>query len=500
MKDDQRKTQPMKLGNDTLPQLATQFDTPNYDRRTLTPGIVHIGLGNFHRAHQAWYLHRLMQMGRAHDWAIVGAGVRAGDAAMRDRLLAQDCLTTLIELSAEGRAVEITGAMIDFLPVEETNASLIAQMSDASTRIVSLTVTEGGYYVDAATGGFDAGHPDIVHDAENPATPRTAFGAMIAALANRRASGLGPFTAMCCDNLQGNGDVLRQTVVSLAKMSDPDLAAWIEAEVAFPNSMVDCIVPATGSSELELVQELGIEDAAPVTHENYRQWVIEDNFCAGRPEWEAVGATLTDDVHAYEAMKIRILNGGHQVLANVAELLSIETITDAIVDPDIQAYFRKVQTQEILPYVAAVPGITPPDYLTLIERRFSNPSIRDTTRRVAFDGSSRHVGFILPVVRDALERGGSITGLALVEALWAHMCAGVRVDGSTIEPNDPHWDSLSEAARRSIADPSAWLAQTQIYGTLSASAEFAAQFAFWHANISENGVRLTLRQYCNLSS
>jgi mannitol 2-dehydrogenase len=199
-------------------------------------------------------------------------------------------------------------------------------------------------------------------------------------------------------------------------------------------------------------------------------------------------------------MKIRILNGGHQVLANVAELLSIETITDAVVDPDIQAYFRKVQTQEILPYVAAVPGITPPDYLTLIERRFSNPSIRDTTRRVAFDGSSRHVGFILPVVRDALEKGGSITGLALVEALWAHMCAGVRVDGSTIEPNDPHWDSLSEAARRSMTDPSAWLAQTQIYGTLSASAEFSAQFAFWHANISENGVRLTLRQYCNLSS
>lgn len=495
MKDEQRKTLTMKLGNAHLTQLATQFDTPNYDRSALKPGIVHIGLGNFHRAHQAWYLHRLMQIGEAQDWAIIGAGVRAGDAAMRERLLAQDCLTTLIELSADGREVEITGAMIDFLPVEDGNGPLIRQMADPSTRIVSLTVTEGGYYTDAATGGFDANHPDILHDVANPSTPRSAFGAIIEALRLRRAAGTGPFTAMCCDNLQGNGDVLRRTIVSLAELTDADLAAWIGDNVTFPNSMVDCIVPATGPSELALVQNLGIEDAAPVTHENYRQWVIEDAFCAGRPEWEKVGATITDHVHAYETMKIRILNGGHQVLANVAELLSIGTITEAIEDADIKAFFRKVQTEEILPHVVAVPGVTPSDYLTLIEGRFANPAIRDTTRRVAFDGSSRHVGFILPIVRKARDEGKSTRGLALVEALWALMCVGQRQDGTEIEPNDPIWSDLVAAAKATQTAPSLWLAQTQIYGDLGNDSTFADHFAEWVQALTQNDVRTVLRSY-----
>ena len=216
--------------------------------------------------------------------------------------------------------------MIGYVPVEDDNAPLIAAMADPAIRIVSLTVTEGGYYIDPATNRFDAGHPDIVHDGSNPDRPRTAFGAIISALGRRRAEGSGPFTLQCCDNLVGNGNVLRQTVVSLARLSDPDLADWIDGTCTFPNAMVDCIVPATGPNELALVQGLGIDDAAPVTHENFRQWVIEDDFCAGRPDWDRIGATFSDDVHSYETMKLRILNGGHQLIGNPGELLSVRTI------------------------------------------------------------------------------------------------------------------------------------------------------------------------------
>ena len=442
----------MRLSNETLTNLPDRVRRPRYDRSRLRPGIVHIGVGNFHRAHQSWYLHRLMDEGVAQDWAIVGAGVRPYDAAMREKLLAQDCLTTLIELDPSGQSAEIVGSMIDYLPIEDGNGPLIAAMSDPAIRIVALTVTEGGYYVDPVTKGFDAGHPDIRHDAEHPDRPRTAFGAMVAALKARREAGHPPFTGQSCDNLQGNGAILRQTVVSLARLSDPALADWIEANGAFPNAMVDCIVPATGPNELALAREFGIEDEAPVTHENFRQWVIEDAFCAGRPDWDRAGATFTPDVHAFETMKIRILNGGHQVICNAGALLGIETIAGCMEHPLIHGLFRKVETDEILPCVEPVPGKTPADYLDLIERRFANPMIVDTTRRVAFDGSSRHPGFILPSVRDGLAAGRPVDGLALVEALWARYCRGVTDDGAAIASNDPHWDVLTEAAAAAEAE------------------------------------------------
>lgn len=480
------------LGNAALSQVPAGVVVPRYDRTALRPGIVHIGVGNFHRAHQAWYLHRLMQAGQALDWAIIGAGVRPGDAQMRDRLLAQDCLTTLIELRPDGVSAEICGSMIDFLPVEPDNAALIAQMARPEIRIVSLTVTEGGYYAHPGTGQFDAGHPDITHDIRHPDTPRTAFGAIVAALARRRVAGVGPFAVQSCDNLRGNGEITRLAVVSLARLIDPALAEWIETRCSFPNSMVDCIVPATGPKELDLARDFGLADAAPVTHENFRQWVIEDAFCAGRPDWDAVGATFTDRVHDFEAMKIRILNAGHQVLANAGELLSLETIADCIADPDVSAFFRRVQTDQIVPQVAEVPNMTPGDYAALIERRFANPAIRDTTRRVAFDGSSRHAGFVLPILRERLEAGRSVDGLALVEALWARMCAGTREDGSTIAPNDPNWDRLNASAAEARTRPAAWLDQTGIYGDLAEDAAFRDSFVRWLGMIWQSGTRAAL--------
>ena len=486
---------PVKLSNGTLRQLPESVKKPVYRRSSLTPGIVHVGLGNFHRAHQSWYLHRLMQQGQAHDWAIVGAGVRPYDAAQRQKLQSQDYLTTLIELDPKGVSAEVVGSMTSYVPVEVHNAPLIEQMADPAIRIVALTVTEGGYYVDPATQRFDADHPDIRHDVANPDTPLTAFGAMVAALRLRRDRGIGPFTGQSCDNLQGNGATLRQAVVSLARLTDPDLAGWIDANCSFPNSMVDCIVPATGAKELALARELGIEDAVPVTHENFRQWVIEDDFCAGRPDWDRVGATFSEDVHVYEGMKIRILNGGHQIIANAGEILSVETISGCMEHPLIGSYFRKVATEEIVPHVQPVPGMTPSAYVSLIERRFSNPRIVDTTRRVAFDGSSRHPGFVLPIIRTALNAGRPIAGLALAEAFWARMCAGTREDGTVIQPNDPKWHDLVMVATRASESPQAWLDQRQLYGDLADRPELQALFAHWLRMIWSDGAEAAMLAY-----
>lgn len=483
------------LSNATLGDLPKKVRVPTYDRSALSAGMVHIGLGNFHRAHQAWYLHRLFDAGLNHDWAIVGAGVRANDATQRERLLAQDCLTTLIELDPSGKSAEVCGSMIDFVEVDADNAALIARMTDPAIRIVSLTVTEGGYFIDPATGGFNGAHPDMQHDAAHPNQPRTAFGAIIAALKLRRDHGHGPFTCMSCDNLQGNGAVLRQTVLTLARLSDPVIADWIEQNCSFPNSMVDCIVPATGPAELALVQSFGIDDAAPVTHENFRQWVIEDNFCAGRPDWDKVGATFSDRVHDFEAMKIRVLNGGHQIIAGAGEILGLHTIAETMANPSIAALLNKVVSDEIAPHVADVPNCTASEYLTLVSRRFANAQIFDTARRVAFDGSSRHPGFIVPSIRKGLEAGTPVTGLALVSAIWAHYCAGQRENGEAIEPNDPHWGSLNATAIAAKTSPVLWLEMRQYYGDLADNAGFLADFTKWLLLINSDGVEAAIDAY-----
>ncbi|MCK8484338.1 mannitol dehydrogenase family protein [Aliiroseovarius sp. S2029] len=485
----------VQLCDENLTDLPRSVSCPVYDRASLIAGIVHIGLGNFHRAHQAWYLHRLMQNGEALDWAIVGAGVRPHDEKQRQKLAEQDYLTTLVELDPQGTSAEIIGPMIDFVPVQPSNQQLIERMAQPDIRIVSLTVTEGGYYVDPVAKTFDATHPDIQHDVAHPESPTTAFGAMVAALKIRKDRGTGPFTGLSCDNLQGNGAVLRQTVVSLARLTEPELADWIDKNCSFPNSMVDCIVPATGLKEIELVRSLGISDASPVTHENYRQWVIEDDFCAGRPDLNKVGATFTDHVHDYEAMKIRILNGGHQIIAGVGEILSVATIADCMANAKIRSLFRRIALNEIAPHVKPVPGTTPKDYVDLIDHRFSNPRIIDTTRRVAFDGSSRHPGFVIPTIREGIAAGTPIEGLALVEAAWARMCEGTREDGSRIEPNDPIWDDLQKTAVLAKADPSVWLKQQQYYGDLVYQPQFANAFSNWLNMIWSKGVEAAVDHY-----
>lgn len=486
----------MKLSNATLSQLPPGVEPPGYDRARLSPGIVHIGLGNFHRAHMSWYLSRLFRMGRDQDWAILGAGVRSADDAMRQRLESQDFLSTLIELGPDSRRAEVVGSMIGFLPVEDGNGPLIAAMADPRIRIVSLTVTEGGYYIDPATQRFDEAHPDIRHDAETPDRPKTAFGAMVAALRRRRDAGTPAFTCLTCDNLPGNGDVLRATVVTLARLSDPALADWIDANSAFPNSMVDRIVPATGPKELSLVRDLyGIEDEAPVTHEPFHQWVLEDRFAMGRPRVEEVGATITDAVHDFERMKIRILNGGHAAICYPSALLGLELVPEAMADDRIRRFFRKVEAEEMVPHVHPVPGMTPQAYLDLIESRFANPAIADTTRRLAFDGSNRQPKFILPAVRDGLAAGTPVEGLALVSAAWCRYCEGTTEAGAPIDPNDPIWPDLQSRAKAARENPAHWLGQTAIYGDLGHEPRFAEAFARWHKLIHDQGMDAALRAY-----
>lgn len=469
---------------------------PRYDRARLVPGIVHIGLGNFHRAHMAVYLDDLFNLGESHDWAIIGAGVRAPDARMRDALKEQDCLSTIIELDPQGKTCRRVGAMIDFLPVAADNAPLIAAMSDPGIRIVSLTVTEGGYFVNPATGQFDPTEAAIVADGQNPGQPATAFGAIVAALKARRAAGTAPFTVMSCDNLPGNGHVTHDAVVGLARLSDPELADWIEAHVAFPNGMVDRITPATGPREREMAASFGLgDDPVPVTCEPFRQWVVEDNFPNGRPALEKVGVTFSDQVHVFEMMKIRILNGGHAIIAYPGGIMGIEYVHEAMANPLIRDLLDKIETTEILPILPPVPGTDLDAYKAMIINRFSNPEVADTERRLCFDGSNRQPKFIIPSIRDNIARGVIPQGLILASALWCRYCAGTDENGAVIEPNDPDWDRLTRIAQEARTNPPVWLEQRAIYGDLADNPEFVAAFTRALNAVWDKGTAAAIRAY-----
>ena len=486
---------PVPLARANLSAIAQTCAVPTYDPARLTPGIVHFGVGNFHRAHQAVYLDTLFGTGAATDWAIVGAGLLPSDAAMRDRLIGQDWLTTVVEQDAGANRARVVGSMVDFLPVGDS-AAILAALTDPATRIVSLTITEGGYYIDAASGEFDPGHPHIVHDAGHPDRPRTVFGHLAAALRARRAAGDGPFTVMSCDNVPGNGEVARNAVVGLAAAGDPDLADWIGANVAFPNGMVDRITPATSDRERQITAEtFHVADAAPVFCEDFSQWVLEDRFPAGRPDFAAAGVELVADVTPYETMKIHVLNGGHAIIGYPGGLLGIHFVHDAMGHDLIAAFLDKVERDEVIPHVPPVPNTDLAAYFARVKRRFANPKIGDTIRRLCLDGSNRQPKFIVPSVRARLATGGDVAGLALASALWCRYCFGTTDDGTAIEPNDPNWDQLTAVARTARAEPAAWLAMADIYGDLAQSSAFAAAFAAALGSLWDVGTAATLDAY-----
>jgi mannitol 2-dehydrogenase len=484
-----------KLSLSSVRGLNATVSTPKYARSSLTPGIVHFGVGNFHRAHLAIYLDDLFNMGLDHDWAIIGAGVLPSDEVMRQKLAAQDYLTTVVEQEASISQARVTGAMIDFIPPTD-RARLLATLEDPAIRIVSLTVTEGGYMINPATGKFDPQHPAIARDAANQQDPTSVFGLILAGLARRKAKGLAPYTVMSCDNVPHNGVVTRNAVAGLARLFDPALADWVIANVAFPNAMVDRITPATSDRERQLVQDTyGITDNWPVFCEEFKQWVVEDHFPTGRPAWEKVGAQFVADVTPFEYMKIRILNGGHAVIAYPGGLLDVHYVHEAMQHPLIHAFFEKVEQEEIVPSVPPVPNTNIQDYYRLIDRRFSNPKIGDTERRLCLDGSNRQPKFIVPVVADNLKAGRSIKGLALESALWCRYCYGVSESGKIIEPNDPSWDRLQALSRKAKDEPLQWLTMEDIYGDVAKSDEFRAAFAAALSSLWAKGTEPTLRDY-----
>ncbi|MET0438570.1 MAG: mannitol dehydrogenase family protein [Devosia sp.] len=468
---------------------------PRYSRADLTPGIVHFGVGNFHRAHQAVYLDALFNLGEGHDWALIGAGVRETDEAMRQKLSAQDWLTTVVEQEADSSSAHITGVMIDYLKPGDS-AAVIAKLADPAIRIVSLTITEGGYYIDPASQKFDPKHPDIAYDAAHFDAPKTAFGLILAGLVKRRDAGLQPFTVMSCDNIPGNGHVTENAVAGLAALIDPALAAWVKSSVAFPNGMVDRITPATSDREKKLLADnFGIDDAWPVFCESFKQWVLEDNFPAGRPALEKVGVQFVPDVAPYEHMKIRILNGGHATIAYPAGLMDIHFVHEAMENPLVAAFLKKVETEEIIPVVPPVPDTDLNDYLTLCEKRFANPKIGDTIRRLCLDGSNRQPKFIIPSALDRVNANSLLTGLALVSALWCRYCYGTTDSGAVIEPNDPNWDRLTAQSKKAKENPAAWLEMTDIYGDLAKAPSFIAAFTKSLNSLWTQGTKATLEAY-----
>ncbi len=485
----------VKLSFANLGAVKATAAIPAYDRASLSAGIVHFGVGNFHRAHQAIYLDDLFNTGKDLDWAIIGAGVLPSDEAMRAKLAEQDFLTTVVEQDNNKSAARVTAPMIDYLRPGNA-AATVAQLADPAIRIVSLTITEGGYFINPASGVFDPKHPAIVADSQNPSDPKTVFGLIIAGLKARKDKGLVPFTVMSCDNIPGNGEVTHAAVSGLARLSDPELADWIEENVAFPNGMVDRITPATGPREVGIAaDDYGIDDNWPVFCEEFKQWVLEDHFPAGRPALETVGVQFVPDVAPYEHMKIRILNGGHAAIAYPAALLDIHFVHEAMEDADIRAFLIKLEQEEILPVVPPVPGIDLGIYLGTIVSRFSNPKIGDTIPRLAQDGSNRQPKFILPTTADRLRRGEGIAGLALVTALWCRYLGGRSDAGSLIDVKDAMGEVLKPAALLALEKPEQFLGLGSIFGELGASPIFRGRFQRALHSIAQNGTRATLKLY-----
>lgn len=484
-----------KLSLASLPEIATKAAVPAYRRDQLTPGILHFGVGNFHRAHQAIYLHELFNLGRDLDFAIVGAGVMPSDRLMKEKLAAQDYLTTVVEQDNNRSAATVTGPMIDILTAPDYD-KIIAALADPAIRIVSMTITEGGYFIDPATGAFDPKHPAMVADAADPAHPKSVFGLIIAGLKARSAAGLAPFTVMCCDNIPGNGEVTEATVTGLAKLSDPDFAHWIHENVAFPNSMVDRITPATGEREISITRDTyAIEDNWPVFCEEFKQWVMEDKFPLGRPALEEVGVTFVADVAPYELMKLRILNGGHAAIAYPAALMDIHFVHEAMENPLVKAFLEKLERDEIIPIVPPVPNTDLNDYFQLIDRRFSNPKIGDTIPRLAQDGSNRQPKFILPSTADRLAKGLDVVGLALVSALWCRYFEGQSDSGKAITFNDPNAERLHATALRSRQVPLAFLELSDIFGSVGTDPLFRQRFATALDSLRSVGTAETLKRY-----
>lgn len=460
----------INLNNAALARLP--IEAPNYDRSSLGVGIAHIGAGHFHRAHQAMYIDRLLQQGLASEWGICGVGVMPTDWTMRDVLRDQDGLYTLILEKPDGsRDAHVIGSIIDYRYAPDEPESAVEVLAAASTRIISLTITEGGY-----------------RDPDGPA-----FALITEALDRRRHRGIAAPTIVSCDNIENNGEIARRAVLANAESRDPELAQWITEEARFPSSMVDRITPATTlQMAAEMRRDFGVNDRWPVVAEPFSAWVLEADFADGRPPLERAGVLLVDDVAPYELMKLRLLNAGHQCLAYFAHLCGFEFVHEAARDPLFADFLLGYFEAEAIPTLPPVPGIDLHDYSRTLIERFTNPGVRDTISRLCAYSSDRIPKWLLPVVNDNLASDGSVRLAAATVASWARYAEGTNEWGEPFEVVDQLADSLVPIARTQYENPTAFIEITAVFGDLAQQPAFVQAYRWALESLHHKGARATL--------
>ena len=442
------------LSESTLGRLPGGIRGPAYDRSGVTPGIAHLSVGNFHRAHQAVYVDRCLAMPGQEGWGILGIGIidSPAERAKAASLTRQDGLYTLSVFPPEGTpSSEVIGSIVDYLFAPADPALVLARLSDPAIRIVSMTITEGGYNIDDKTGQFRLDAPEIVADLARPQAPATAFGFITAALQRRRDAGVAPFTVLSCDNLQNNGEVAKKAILSFAAARSQELADWIAANVAFPSCMVDRITPAVLPEDVKRLNALtGVADEAPVFAEDFIQWVVEDHFPAGRPQLEEVGVQFTGDVKPYEQIKLRMLNSSHLMLSYPGQVGGYRFVHEAMADERILGLLRTFLDKDVIPLLSAPEDMPLERYRDIVLARFANPAINDQNARLTSDSTSKIPVFLSETIRQCLDQGRDHRRLAFLMAGYVHYLGGVDDKGQRYQPIEP---KLEEADRALVSDP-----------------------------------------------
>ncbi|MEO9474722.1 MAG: mannitol dehydrogenase family protein [Cyclobacteriaceae bacterium] len=470
----------MRLNQNAISSIKKSIKVPSYDRKALKSGIVHVGVGGFHRAHQAVVIQQLIELGDNNDWGICGVGLREGDRKIAEIFERQDYLYTLITRHPGGKVeCDLMAQMTDFLLAPDDKQAVIDRMAHPDTKIVSLTITEGGYNL-RSDGEFDIDHLDVQHEIGNPGDPRTIYGFLYAALKKRKEAGLKPFTIMSCDNIQHNGDVIKKMMCAFAKAQNADFAEWIATHVAFPNSMVDRITPVTTQAEFDYLNDnCDLQDEWPVTCEPFLQWIIEDHFSDGRPDFDKVaGVQFVADVTPYEKMKIRLLNAGHSVLGIFGALMGIQTIDACMKNEYLQKVLRKFWDEEATPILDEVDGIDLDQYKNTLQERFGNPNLKDKVSRICSESSAKLPKFLLPTISENLEKGGDVEYATLVIAAWCYY-SDKQIDsqGQPLEIIDAMKETLQSAAQQTPTEPLAFLGIREVFGQLGGNPVFQELYA-----------------------
>jgi mannitol 2-dehydrogenase len=486
----------VRLNSKNLPLIPREATLPEYDRSVLKSGIVHIGVGAFHRAHQAFYTDMLLQNPENRGWGICGIGLLESDRKIIDWLVLQDGLYTVMITEPDGiLTARVIGSIVECLYAPDDPQAVIEKMADPDTKIITLTITEGGYNSDSATGVFLINEPSVQTDLKNPESPKTVFGYLTRALKRRMDRGLGGLTIQSCDNIPHNGFVLKRMLLAYVKEAEPGMTDWIEKEIDFPNSMVDRITPVISVKDKENLKAVfSIDDACPVVCEPYIQWVIEDNFTNGRPSWETAGAKFVQDVVPYEKMKIRLLNAGHSLLGFLGTLSDCHTVNEAVEVPLIADFLRNFMDKDVTPVLGTVEGIDLTKYKDNLIQRFGNSFIKDNLSRICLESSAKIPKFVLPTIRENLESGGAIKHATAIVAAWCRYLELAGTPGHTYEVQDGMKDLLQKNALASVKqDPLAFIKTETIFGDLVNSERFVTAYLSVIDAFRKFGVEIVMR-------